>query len=356
MMPYWKWFRKYKAKYDISKSNPPALTTKYLEKKGINIPKIDFEKSYHSGSPDLKKILSQIYSTSPDNIFIGNSASDINDTIFDAFIHKKDEILVESPVYPPLLEASKRRAEKVGAKVKQFHRRLENNFQIDLEEFSKLVNEKTKLVVMTNLHNPTGVKTDEDTIKKISGIIPKKSILVIDEVYRRYHPRLKSASQISNKALITDSITKYYGIFSLRTGWSVGKKKNIEELESVKGYRGVVGSAFSEDLTSIILQNDKYFDKRVSLMEKNYKIFEEWVLGRDDIYIVKPDGPVCCFPKLLKVKDTLKFVNHLIKKYDTLLVPGEIYGLKKHVRVCFGCETGILEKALENIEKALEKY
>lgn len=356
-MPFWKWFKGYKAKYDVSKSNPPALTDEFLENNDIIIPKIKFEKSYHGGSPDLKKILSKAYSTSLDNVFIGNSASDINDTIFDAFITKKDEILVESPVYPPLLESSKRRAKMVGAKVKVFHRKSENGFQTNLDELSKLINKKTKLVVMTNLHNPAGVKTDERTIEEISNMLPKTGILMVDEVYIKYCPGLKSASRISDKAIITDSLTKYYGIFSLRTGWAVGNKKNIEELESVKGYRGVVGSAYSEDLTAMIMQHEKSFDKRTKrLLDRNYKTFEEWVSGREDIELVKPDGHICCFPKLLKVKDTLDFADYLIQNYDTLFTPGEIYGLKGHIRVCFGGKPDILEKALENLGKALNKY
>ncbi len=358
MMPFWKWFKGYKVRYDISKSNPPALTYEDLKAIGVEVPRIDFGRSYHGGSPLLKKVLSGLYNVSENNVFIGNSASDTNDLAFDAFIRKGCEVLVELPVYPPLLEAARRRAEFVGAKVRQFHRSFENGFKISFDELSGMVNKETKLVVMTNLHNPTGISTSDVELKKFSKMLPEDCILMVDEVYRRYDENLKSIYPLSSKGLVIDSITKYYGIASLRVGWAIGDKSNVEELESVKGYRCVVGSAFSEDFVASLLQHKEFFEHRVKeQIENNFKIFEEWVSKRNDVSLVKPQGySTCCFPRLDKVKDTYKFVDYLIKEHDTVFVPGELYGLNGHIRVCFGCETELLEKALENLGKVLETY
>jgi aspartate/methionine/tyrosine aminotransferase len=110
-------------------------------------------------------------------------------------------------------------------------------------------------------------------------------------------------------------------------------------------------------MTTVLLQNPKLFDERIKKHhDKNFKIFEEWLKTRNDIELVMPDGKFCCFPKLTNIKDTSEFVEELYQKYNTLIVPGEFYSLKGHVRICFGCETTVLEAALENIGKSLDNY
>lgn len=352
-MPFWKWLKEHHAKYDLSTSNPPALRLEELE--GIQLPKVDLGKSYFYGSPTLKKLLAGMYNVTEENVFIGSSASDINDTIFDCLIRKDDRILVESPAYPPLLESPKRRAELVGAEILTFKRKHEEGFKISIEEVSKLISKSTKLLIMTNLHNPSGVKTDEKTIKELTKLANDYDcLLMFDEVYRRYCQGLKSAYPLSKQALITDSMTKYYSAGSLRLGWAVGEKHVIQCLYALQGYRNVVNPSFSEDITTSLLPHQGLFDKRIKEhYDENFKIFEEWLKPRNDIEMVMPDGKFCCFPRLNRIKNTSKFVEHLYKKYNTLIVPGEFYGLPGHARICFGCDKEMLGEALKNIGKAL---
>lgn len=356
VIPFWKWLKEHSAKYDLSKSNPPALRMEELQ--GINLPIIDFGKNYFHGSPQLKKKIAEMYNVSEENVFIGSSASDTNDLVIDALIRKGDRILVESPVYQPLLESPRRRAKLVGAEVLTFKRKYEECFKINVEEVSKLIDKHTRLLVMTNLHNPSGVKTDEKTLKDITKLANDHDcLLMFDEVYRRFCPGLKSAYPLSKQSLITDSMTKYYGATSLRIGWVIGEKEIIQDLYTVQGYRNVVNCSYSEDMATVLLQNPKLFDERIKKHhDKNFKIFEEWLKTRNDIELVMPDGKFCCFPKLTNINETLKFVEGLYQKYSTLIVPGEFYGLNGHVRICFGCETTVLEAALENLGKALDNH
>ena len=75
-------------------------------------------------------------------------------------------MLIESPTYEPLLAL----ANYLGAEVKRFERRFEDGFQVMPGEIEKNISSRTRLIVITNLHNPTGVLTDEETLKQVGEI------------------------------------------------------------------------------------------------------------------------------------------------------------------------------------------
>ncbi len=75
-------------------------------------------------------------------------------------------MLFEQPAYEPMLAAIR----YLGADVKRFSRRFENGFQISPEELESLVTRNTRLIVITNLHNPSGVLIDDSTMKQIGEI------------------------------------------------------------------------------------------------------------------------------------------------------------------------------------------
>ena len=77
-----------------------------------------------------------------------------------------DEVLIEHPTYDPLVSV----ANYLGAVIRRLHRRPENNFSIDPDEVRQLAEPRTRLIVMTNLHNPTSVWTDDDTLRALQKV------------------------------------------------------------------------------------------------------------------------------------------------------------------------------------------
>ena len=83
-----------------------------------------------------------------------------------ALIEPDDEVLIEEPGYEALISA----ALYLGAKVRRFSRRFEAGFQLDPREVERSITPRTRLIVVTNLHNPTGVRTPDSTLKLIGEI------------------------------------------------------------------------------------------------------------------------------------------------------------------------------------------
>ncbi|HKV39450.1 MAG TPA: pyridoxal phosphate-dependent aminotransferase, partial [Blastocatellia bacterium] len=97
-----------------------------------------------------------------------------------ATIEPGDHVLIENPTYELLTSA----ALYLGAEVRTFDRRFENQFRIDPDDVARAVTPKTRLIVITNLHNPTGAFTDARTLTALGEIATRAGARVlVDEVY-----------------------------------------------------------------------------------------------------------------------------------------------------------------------------
>lgn len=361
-MEYWKWFAKYHgtAAIDLSYSNPPPMGSKDLDMLGIKWQEnIDFGMNYFGGSPRLKEVISDMYNVSEENVFVGGSASDTNSLVLDALVRNGDEVLIEHPIYPPLKFTARRISQLRGASVKELVRSYKNRFKVDVSQIEKLVNEKTKLIILTNLHNPSGVKITKEEFDRINSLVcPNPGCFVmVDEVYRRFIPSLPSVYPSVVNSFCTDSLTKFYGMTALRVGWVVGNPNVINEFKATQGYRGVVNCSFNEDLAAKVLGHRDFFGSRLEDVVKNVDLVDDWVSSTSSVDWVKPDGGIIGFIKLEDVKNTWVFTDFLADKYDTLVTPGEFYGSPGFVRIVYGVKDhNVLCQALERMGKALKEY
>lgn len=141
------------------------------------------------------------------------------------------EIIVENPVYEPLVSI----ADGMGAKVVHTERRAENGWQLDVADVRSRISNKTRAVAITNLHNPTGVRTPDDVIAELARLCAEHdAYLVVDEVYAPFASALfagdaasgegaahwpDSARRLGDNVVTVASLTKVYGAGPHRIGW-----------------------------------------------------------------------------------------------------------------------------------------
>src|SRR5688500_19701920 len=99
-------------------------------------------------------------------------------------------------------------ARYLGADVKRFQRRFEDGFRVSPEEIETCVSERTRLIVITNLHNPSGVLTDEFTLKQVGEIAQRVGArLLVNEVLLEamFEEAVRSAFHLGEYFLVTSS-------------------------------------------------------------------------------------------------------------------------------------------------------
>jgi aspartate/methionine/tyrosine aminotransferase len=154
---------------------------------------------------------------------------------YGAMLSPGDEVLVEHPGYEPL----SRTAEGLGAVVRTFERSASNGFAVVPERVAAAVTPKTRAIVVTNLHNPSGVRTSDATLRELAKIAEARgAYLLVDEVYAPFDDLPEdgvfrsSARKLAPNVIAVSSLTKCYGLGMSRIGWLLGPPEIIERAES----------------------------------------------------------------------------------------------------------------------------
>ena len=144
--------------------------------------------------------------------------SGANYLAFATLLDPGDEVLIEHPTYGLLVDA----LEYVGAVVKRFARTHESGYAVEAEAVRRAVTPQTKLIVVTNLHNPSSVLTGESVLREIGEIARSVGARVlVDEVYLDavYENTPRTSFHLGAEFVVTSSLTKVYGVSGLRCGW-----------------------------------------------------------------------------------------------------------------------------------------
>src|SRR5262245_8757999 len=197
------------------------------------------------GYGPLKEAIAAKYGVTPDQVVTEQGTSMANFLAMAAALERGDEVLVERPAYEPLLCA----LEYLGAEVKRFARGFENGYRIDVDEVRRLITPRTRLIVVTSPHNPSGVAVDLATVKEIGELARDAGARVlVDEVYRDilFEDAPPVAASFGPQFITTSSLTKSYGLSGLRCGWVLCEPELAEKMRRLNDLFGVVGSVPSE--------------------------------------------------------------------------------------------------------------
>src|SRR5256712_11874680 len=176
---YMQWAKKRpKVKYDLALSGILNLPFAELE---ATIEDIDLNGDNSYGYRPLVEALAAHCRVDPESVItISGGTSMANHLAMAAAIEHGDKVLIEQPTYEPLLAV----AQYFGASIKRFARPAENNYRVDPDDLRSKVSAQTRLIVLTNLHNPSSSLVDEDTLRRVGEIAQSVSARVlVDEVY-----------------------------------------------------------------------------------------------------------------------------------------------------------------------------
>ncbi len=272
-----------------------------------------------------------------------------------ATLEPGDEVLIENPTYELLLST----ASYLGARIRRFQRRSEDGFRIDPKEVRQKITPKTRLIVLTNLHNPSGVFSDEQALSQIGELANKVGARVlVDEVYLEmlFDRRVRSAVHLGKQFLITSSLTKGYGLSGLRCGWILCEPYLAERIWRINDLFGATLPYPVELLSVIALDNLESIGRRAgSLLGVNRKLLDDFLQARADIDTVFPRWGSIVFPRL-NCESTDLFCRHLQERYETSAVPGRFFGMPKHIRIGIGGLTETVAAGLTNLGRALDEF
>ena len=277
-----------------------------------------------------------------------------------AMIERGDEVLIEQPVYGPLLDV----ASYLGARVKRIARRAEEGFALDAEELARAVTSETRVIILTNLHNPTSAPISEETLRTIGASAQRVGARVlVDEAYREavFDASAPSAFTVGeqlggkNPFVVTNSLTKIYGLSGLRCGWIVAAPALARRMWLLHDLFAANAAHPAERLSTIAFDHLAQFGERArALLSTNRPLVDEFLDSRADLECYRPAHGTVVFPRL-KSGDPEKLFALLREKYETTVVPGRFFEMPQHFRLGFSGNTEELRGGLERLGAALDE-
>ncbi len=169
----------------------------------------------------------------------GGGCSFANHLAMAAILKAGDEVLVEDPTYELLLAT----LGYLGARVRRFERRPQQRYALDVDSIIDAVASDTRLVVLTNLHNPTGALADPAQVHAIADAAERVGAMVlVDEVYLELladGDAAPTSFRPGGNIVTTGSLTKAYGLSGLRCGWILAPAPLAERMRRLNDLFGV---------------------------------------------------------------------------------------------------------------------
>jgi aspartate/methionine/tyrosine aminotransferase len=341
-----------KVKYDLALSGILNLPFAELD---VKLSDLELHGDNAYGYGPLIEALAQHRRVPPDNVVtVSGGTSMANHLAMAALLEHGDELLVEQPTYDPLLAV----AEYLGAKIKRFPRRFEDGFKIDIVELEKQINSRTRLIALTNLHNPSSALVEEATLRKIGELARGVGAhVLVDEVYLEamFENSPRSAVSLGPGFVATSSLTKGYGLSGLRCGWILAEPELARKIRRLDDIFAASAPNVMERLSVVAInQLPKIAARAKTFLETNRQILNDFVITRDDVDVVPTRFGTTSFP-LLRDVDVDRLCDALIEKYETAVVPGRFFESPNHIRIGLCCQAENFREGIARLGKALDE-
>ena len=266
----------------------------------------------------------------------------------------RSDVIVERPTYEPLWRIPR----VFGHRVRRLERRFSARYAIDLDRFASLITPRTRLAIVSNLHNPSGMRIPMATVRRMASLLARVgAYLLVDEVYLECmfgsHP--ESCVHAGPNVIVTNSLTKAYGLDGLRAGWILGPTEVIRRAGRINDYMTNNGVAPGEQMALAAFRRHREIDRRAhAILDRNLDRLRRYVESEPRLHVHVPEGGNVVFPRIPASLDSAAFAAHLVRKYSTLVVPGAMFEAPRHVRISFGCAPAQLVKGLDNLSRAMD--
>lgn len=269
-----------------------------------------------------------------------------------------DQVLIEEPTYPLVVDA----ARWLRLEIRRFARRAEDGFRLDPREVEKALTPRTRLIALTNLHNPSSAFTPPEDMRAVGAAARSVGARVfVDEVYLESLAvagrAAASATSLGPEFVVTSSLTKVYGLSGLRCGWVIADPDLVHRMLRLNDLFGVIPAHAAERLSVVALDHlDRMAARSRRILEANTARANAFMAGRADLACRPIEGGMTAFPRLLSGA-VEALCDRLRRRHDTTVVPGRFFspGAAGHFRLALGCPPETLSGGLERLGRALDE-
>ena len=367
--------KKGKKVYHLNIGQPDIKTPEIALKaiKNANISTLAYSRS--EGSESYRHKISNYYKThnidiNQDDIIVTTGGSEALLFAFGSIMDHDDEIIIPEPFYANYNGFSTASNVNVVPVISK----IDDNFALPpVESFEALISEKTKAILICNPGNPTGYLYSKEEIQKLAALVKKHDLfLIADEVYREFvyddntFNSILSETNISDNAIVIDSVSKRYSMCGARIGYLVSRNKNFIQTALKFAQARLSPPTLAQIAGEAALETpDSYFEEVITAYNERRNLLIKELSTIKDVKIGIPQGAFYCIVEL-PIKNADHFAQWLLQNYDyenetVMIAPAAgFYSTKgmgnNQVRIAYVLEKNSLIKAVNILKLGLEKY
>ena len=325
-----------RARYNLATSGVGSFPLRDLP---FDFAKLEINGDNSYGYRPLVEAIARHHGVDPDCVVEAAGTSFANHLAMAALIEPGDDVLMEQPVYGPMLDA----ALYLGARVNRFARTPESGFAVDPEAVRRALTPKTRLIVITNLHNPSSALTPDTVLREVGDLARSVGAhVLVDEVFLDavYENTPRTSLHLGPEFIVTSSLTKVYGVSGIRCGWILAQPElawNMRRLNDVFGATPV----HPGEILGVAA-----FEHLPVLRERARKVVEQ---DRAALRAVLGSCPEWGTTHFLRVGDGDAFASRLRAEYETSIVPGRFFEMPDYVRIGMGVDSEMFAEGLRRL-------
>ena len=273
-----------------------------------------------------------------------------------ALLNEGDHVIAIFPSFQSLYDIGR----VIGCDVSFWRARCdETGWTFDVDELESLVQPNTSMLIINFPHNPTGALLERAELERIVDLARRHDlILYSDEIYRfaEHDPaaRLPSASELYDKAVVLGGLSKCFGLPGLRVGWLITRDAGLmHDLREMKSYTTICGSAPSEILALIALENTETLIKRcVAIVRENTAVARSFFDRHDDLFSIHyPQAGTVGLVELTADMDVSEFADGAVREAGVMVLPAKVMKFEgNYFRI------GLGRRALPHALEPFEQY
>lgn len=316
-----------------------------------------YESVFSHGNRFVARAIAARYGIDDEQILCTTGATNAVAMVLRTRLAGGGHVVVETPCFDLLPYIAK----EAGASISLLPRR--EDFSFDPDQLAAQLRRDTRVVLITNLHNPSGAALDAGSLVALATVAAKVgATLVVDEVYADFARDLYGgcAAKLAPNIISVNSLSKVHGLFALRCGWVVARKAIIDSVYEANAQDEFGVSKLTHAVASYLLEDGQELDLHWrSVLARNRPILQSYadqLTAAGHIEGAVPAYGCMYFPKVCGIDDTWALARWLWHAHRLLVAPGEFFGAPGRIRLGFGGNAAELGEGLSRFAAALEQY